>query len=124
MKYEDVRAKIAAKFRKVGFLMTLTQTFAGELDPVTGNVDGGQPFDWPVWGMKGSLGKISRFGDSTTKLGTTIETGDQLIIIEAGVVVPKVNDVLNIKGVKWRVLASDGLDPAGIDLLYQMHMRR
>jgi hypothetical protein len=121
--YLATQTKVAAKLKKAGFAMVLSQTIPGEFDPVAGVMTDPVTQEWPVVGMKGSLGSVTRYAENTTILGTTIQAGDQLILLAAGTVIPMTGDILTIQGVGWRVLASQGVGPTDVDLFFQVHVR-
>lgn len=124
MNYPVAQAKAAAKIRKYGFAMTLTRAGVGTFDPVSGTTTGGTPQTWDVFGVKGRLGKLSRFSEFGLVAGSDIQKGDVMVTLAAGVVVPLPEDILTMEGVDWRILANDGLDPGGVDLLYSLWVRK
>lgn len=124
MDYLAEQKSAAKDIRANGMKCTLTRTVAGDSDFVTGTV--GEPMhrSWELYGIKGDVGRLTRWGENTTKMGTQIRTGDILLTMEAGVVEPVPEDYITVAGTKFEVLAVDGLDPAGIPILYKAHLRR
>ena len=124
MNYPAIQANTAKMIASYGFAMTLTRAGVGTFDPVSSTTTGATPQTWNVFGMKGNLGKLSRYSEFGLIIGSDIRKGDVLVLLEAGVVVPLPGDVLTMQGEDWTVLASDGLDPGGLDLLYNMWVRK
>ena len=120
---------IAADLKADGQLMILSRSTAGEFDPVAGAVSGDIVQQWEVYGITANYNSQTRLA-SQNQPGTAILTGDKKAIIGAvdktgQPVEPMTGDTLKTKkGVVWRVMAIDTVDPQGDDLLYVMQVRR
>lgn len=115
--YASLQATSRRLLAKFGQSITLTQQTASEYDADTGGVtsttvttiDNGVilPYSNGIQNATGSL----------------IQQGDAQILIQCDVV-PKPNDTLTIQSQVWTIINVKALEPSGINLLYECHVRR
>lgn len=67
------------------------------------------------------------FGDVTyayaAKAGGSIQLRDRMIYAEAVSIEPKLTDHVYIMGEEWSIVNITPISPAGIDVLYELHIR-
>lgn len=112
-------AGIAKTLKAKGQAMTLTRVSGGTYDPVAGSVTGATTTTYTVYGIE------SAFRDGLTmSAGTLIQSGDRLAIVAADQATPVPGDSLTIVGVVWKVIAVNAVNPAGVALLFKLHVRK
>ena len=109
---------IQATLKAKGQAMTLTHAVAGVYDPVTGSMAGATTTTSTVYGITTGY----RAG-LINKPDSLILAGDKQAIVDAVSVVPLPGDTLTIKGVAWKIIAVDAVDPAGTALLFKCQVR-
>ncbi len=116
-------ATVAAKLKQKGQQMTLTRTTPGVFDPVTGSPGTPTVQVWTVYGIMVNFSSLVRYGGSNFVPQTMVLSGDKQAKISAGVVVPLPGDVLHANGADWTIIVLDSVSPAGVDYLYNCHVR-
>lgn len=104
--------------------MTLTRTYAGTFDPVSGATTGGIVQTWIVYGRRGNF----RNSASSMNNGTLIIVGDRLFLMAANVVeIVPTDSITDATGKIWDVIdvtPVDSDDAVGTAVLYKVHVRK
>ncbi len=108
--------RLLAKF---GMTMTLTRPSSSEptYDSATGVATPVAPLTYTVTGVKFEYSARERDG-------SLIQTGDQRVYLSTtGAVLPLPGDTLTIGSV-FRVVRTGAISPAGVDVLYDLQVRK
>lgn len=119
--YAEKRANAARMLARSGQRCTLRQYSAPTYDTATGTGTAAPTeTDFPVWAAIFDY----KTGDYL-KEGALIQVGDKRAYMEAGVVVPTFADTLiDAAGVEYSIVPPLGdLNPAGVPVLYDLHLR-
>lgn len=121
---------IAADLKAEGQLMTLKRSTPAQYDPVTGgSAVGDYEEEWTVCGITGNYSDKDR-GGLSNGAGSLIQAGDKKAIIPAFVdeygdeVEPLPGDIVTIMDVDWTVITVTSLNPAGVNLMHTLQVRR
>lgn len=96
-----------------GFTVTLHKTITSgpAWDPVITNVDYElSTVEYPY--------KISN------RDGTVIQANDKFLFVQAGIAVPEMADTVTANGIGYQIINIMPLSPAGIDVLYELQLRK
>lgn len=130
MNYESVRKSASAGIRSAGFKMTARRSVPGEYDEVAGQPAAPTVQEWDVYGIKASLGKLTKYAEFSAHIKSLVEAGAIMLILEAVGYVPKIGDQIYLPGgsggdsIWWTVQAADGLDPGGVDTMFNVMVLR
>lgn len=116
--YADLALTADELLREFGAPATLTRPADGTYNPATGTTSQPEPIVTSL---------IAVVFDYEQKFidGTLIRAGDKNAFLPAiGVDLPLQGDVLNWQGTEYKVIACTPLAPAGVDLLYELQVRR
>jgi hypothetical protein len=123
-------AGIAKTLTKQGQSMTITRSEPVNYDPVTGgSVSSDYTDEWTVYGITGNY-SYKDMGSTANGAGSMIQAGDKKAIIQAFTdeygdeVEPLPGDVLTVMGVDWTVVSVTSLNPAGVNLMHSLQLRR
>jgi hypothetical protein len=121
MNYEQTAARASATLAKKGRDVILRQmAAAGTYDTDQGSVSAAAPTDST---LKGVLFDFA--SGQTTVRGTLIEAGDKELYLEAKAgVVPSQRDQILVGADTYKVVSMGEINPAGVPVLYQLHLRR
>lgn len=112
-------AQIAATLKKKGTAMTLTRTGAGTFDPATGGVNGGAVSTYIVYGL------ILSFDLSDINAANSlIQSGDEKLMINAGIVQPLPGDSITVDNETYSVISVKRKRPQGVGLFYYCQVRK
>lgn len=115
--YANLQAASRRLLAKFGQSMTLTQQTAGAYSPDTGNVT-----STTVTTIDN--GVILPYAEGIQNdSGSLIQQGDAQVLIQCNVV-PKPNDTLTIQSQVWTIINVKALEPSGINLLYELQVRK
>lgn len=115
--YEKMKATASRLITEKGQLITFTREIKGAYDPDTG---GFAPGSLETFDANGAV-----FDYSFREIdGVNILNGDCRCYLEATDYVPDVDDTCVIGGVKWRVQDPMPLSPSGIDVIYDVQLRK
>lgn len=106
--------KLLAQF---GQRMTITRTVNGEYDPLTGTSDTSiQTFfdNGVIFPMNESISNMPK---------SLIQAGDQQVFFQS-TQAPIPTDVLTVRGVNYNVIAVEAMEPGGVNVLYELLVRR
>ena len=130
MNYPALRKTAAGLIRSAGFQMTARRSVPGSYDEIQGKPAAPTIQEWPVYGIKASLGKLTKYAEFSSRLQSMIASGAIMLILEAvSGYVPVIGDEIYLPGAGggnsqwWTVLAADGLDPGGIDTMFNVMVR-
>lgn len=118
--YADLAATAVELLADFGMAMTLSRPtdIPATYDTSTGVATPASPATYTVTGIKldYSVREIDR---------ENVQAGDQRVYLSTdGAVPPKPGDTLTIGSDVFRVLRAGNLSPAGVDLLYDVQVRR
>lgn len=111
------QADAAAMIAEVGQAVTLTPK-ASTYDPATATVSGTTT---PV-STTGVVLPLSR--GLMNMAGTTIQAGDQQLLLPGTIAQPAVGTAANVNGQDYTIVQVNPLDPAGTALLYDCVIRK
>ncbi|MDA8114992.1 MAG: hypothetical protein M0Z43_09750 [Acidithiobacillus sp.] len=127
------QADIMNDLKTDGQAMTLTRTTPGVFDPVTGSPGTPVVRAWTVYGLMTNFSTLARYGGANMQPRTMVLAGDKqakisaLAVDSTGASValePLPSDVLHASGYDWVIIALDSVSPAGVDLMYNCHVRK
>lgn len=98
--------------------MTFTRKTSAGYDAVLGKPTAPTSVDFPVWGIKASLGKVTKYAEYATKFQSLIAAGAIMLITEVTDYVPTKGDKVLVGSDYWTVDVSDSTGPAGVDVLW------
>lgn len=116
--YADAAATAAELLADLGQPVTLRNVAIGVYDPATGGVTASAPTDATRNGALVDFGEGQTLGP-----GGLVQAGDKLLLLEAGVV-PALEDQVIVSVVQYAIKGIGEVSPAGIPVLYQIHLRR
>ena len=120
MSYEQTAARASATLAKKGRDVILRQIEEGTYDTDQGSVSAAAPTDKT---LKGVLFDFA--SGQTTVRGTLIEAGDKELYLEAKAgVVPSQRDQILVGADIYKIIAVGEINPAGVPVLYQLHLRK
>jgi len=127
--YGSVAKRAARAIKSRGASMTLRRTVNSGIDPNTGLPGTSTVTDYPCYGIIQYFDtKASQlmYGSSTLK-DTLIKKEDQMILLYAdglGTAPNEVTDVLIFGGTTYTIVNGLALQPGGIPILYNVHVRK
>ena len=120
MSYEQTAARASATLARKGQDVILRQIAEGTYDTDLGSVSAPAPTESTLKGV------LFDFGSGlTTVRGTLIEAGDKELYLEAKAgIVPSQRDQVIVGADTYKVLSVGEINPAGVAILYTLHLRR
>lgn len=120
MSYEQTAARASATLARKGRDVILRKIAEGTYDTDTGAVSAPAPTDVTLKGVLFDFG-----AGLTTVRGTLIEAGDKEMYLEAKAgVVPSQRDQVLVGADTYKVLSMGEINPAGVAILYTLHLRK
>lgn len=120
MSYAQSAARASGTLARNGRDVILRQAAAGVYDTDQGAVSAPAPTDKT---LKGVLFDFA--AGVTTVRGTLIEAGDKELYLEAKTgTVPSQRDQILVGAVTYKVMSLAEINPAGVPVLYTLHLRR
>ena len=97
--------------------MTITRDVAGTYDPATGTVVNTQA-------TYTDYGVVLPYGDGSASVADSlIQQGDRQVFIQISTE-PKTTDKITIAGMTFNIIAVKPLEPAGVNVLYELQIRK
>lgn len=127
--YDNVAKRTARAIAKRGASMTLRRTIGGGIDENTGLPQPSTTVDYPCYGIIqyfDSKASQLMYGTATLK-NTLIKKDDQMVLLYAdglGTVPNDVTDVLIFNNTSYTVVNGLALQPGGIPILFNVHVRK
>lgn len=117
MNYDKLKSTARTLLRNFGQSMTLTRDVAGTYDPTTGvMVNTQQTFT--------DYGVVLPYGDGSSSVADSlIQQGDRQVFIQISTE-PKTTDKITIAGATFNIVNVKPLEPAGINVLYELQVRK
>lgn len=114
--YQDMALTASDLLDEFGATVQITRETVGSFDPATGIITPGETqYFYPK-------GVIQNYKDELID-GTRIAEGDRMLILEAGVVEPKLDDRPVVAGRSWVPVEIQTVAPAGVVLAYKVRVR-
>jgi hypothetical protein len=120
MIYEGLRdGAISPLIAQYGYQMTLMYSGPVSINENTGLVSPGVSQTWLTSGLEVSF-------EHKDIDGTRIKSGDKLVILAADGVLPTPNTdyKLMLGSEIWRIISSSVIQPGGVALTYELHVRK
>lgn len=114
MNYTSLRATATSLLTKMGRTASLTKV-AASYDPTTGASTDVET----SYSVKVVVKPVMRGGGPSRFSDEAIEHFQEIVLIQAGVAVPEINDFLTYDSKRMRVLDVSPLSPAGVDIFYE-----
>ena len=114
--YQDMAGMVSALLAEFGAPVRITRETIGAFDPATGIITPGETQHFDLQGV------IQNYTDDVID-GTRIASGDRLLVLEPGIVEPKLDDRPVIGGRAWVPVQIETVDPAGVVLAYKVRVR-
>jgi hypothetical protein len=104
---------------RFGKSVTLRNQATGTYDPATGTNAQGAPTDVPAFGA------MFEFDEGVTTFnGEEIQKDDKRLLLEASSVEPSTEDQIVFDGTVYNIMGIKKTAPAGIVVLYELHLRK
>ena len=120
MNYEGLRdTAITPIIKQYGYSMTLQLSSSDVIDPNTGIITVGTPTQWSVNGIEAYF----EFKDID---GSRIKSGDKLVILstDGSIPTPNADYKLIMANEVWDILSCKPIQPGGVVLTFELHVRR
>jgi hypothetical protein len=114
--YNRMAATASKLLAKFGSEVSVSRTTGGSVNPVTGAITPGATTTLKAQGI------ISEF-DTKLVDGTAIRYGDRLLIID-NTFEPLMTDRPLIGSQQWNIVSIEAKKPAGVAVVYMIHVRR
>lgn len=122
--YEDLRDNTAAPLiAQYGMDMALVRVTGGTYDPVTGFETGSTTQELPVKGVLTELSESSSFGSNDQSGSSNVLVGDRMVLLEAKETVLD-GDQLKIGSEVWGIVDYNAIEPGGVTVVYELHVRK
>ena len=115
--YDRLAATALDLLSRFGQDVSRVRVTPGAYDPATGAAGESEASAT----FKGAL--LDFNNGTTTFQGTLVQVGDRRLLIEAGAA-PNTDDKIVVGGVTWSVLSVREINPAGIPVVYSLHLRK
>lgn len=117
MNYSNLKVTARVLLKKFGQSMTLTRDVAGAYDPTTGSVSNTvQTFV--------DFGVVLPYSNGVSSIADSlIQTGDRQVFIQMSTE-PKPTDKITIAGAVHNIVNVKPLEPAGVNVLYELQIRK
>lgn len=117
MDYLPLKATARRLLKGFGQLMTITRNISGVYDPTTGAVTN-------TVETYTDYGVILPYGDGSSSVADSIiQQGDQQVFIQISIE-PKATDKITINGTIYNIVAVKALEPAAVNVLYELQIRK
>ncbi len=117
MNYNNLKNTARSLLAKFGQSMTLTKYLVGTYDATTGE-------NSSTTSETTDIGVIMPYGDGLkASENSLIKADDQQIFIQMATV-PSVADKISVAGVVYDVVSVKAIEPAGINVLYELQVRK
>jgi hypothetical protein len=115
--YNSLKGTARSLLAKFGQPMTLVKTTGSSYDATTGA-------NTLTTSSTTDLGVILRYGDALNSApDSLIKQDDQQIFIQMSVA-PSVTDKITVAGVNYDIVSVKPIEPAGINVLYELQVRK
>lgn len=114
--YATLRKTATSLITNFGASLTITRDVGRRLNPATGKYLTGLTTTSTLKGVRAQF-------DRREKAGQTVQEGDVRLLVQAGVVIPNINDTLTFDAVNYRVMNVMAESPSGTDVYYDLHCR-
>lgn len=117
MNYSNLKVTARVLLKKFGQSMTLTRQVAGSYDPTTGSIAlTTQTFV--------DFGVVLPYSNGVSSIDDSlIQTGDRQVFIQMSTE-PKPTDKITIAGAVHNIVNVKPLEPAGVNVLYELQIRK
>lgn len=117
MNYTQLKATARKLLKDFGQLMTITRDVAGAYDPNTGTQSNTQL-------TYADYGVVLPYAEGSSSVADSlIQQGDRQVFIQISTE-PKTTDKITIAGAIYNIIAVKPLEPAGINVLYELQIRK
>jgi hypothetical protein len=114
--YDNMAATARRLLTQYGQACTLTRTTTGEYDPDTGTA--------PVTTETQSVKCAVIDYPAALIDGSIIQVGDKKVIMESSATAPQAVDTLTVGATVYQIISVKPLEPAGINVIYTLQVRR
>jgi len=114
--YATLKKTATSLITKFGASVIITRDVGRRFDPATGKYLTGLTTTSTLKGVRAQF-------DTREKSGQTVQEGDVRLLVQAGVIVPNINDTLTFDAVTYRVMNVMAESPSGTDVYYDLHCR-
>lgn len=122
--YEGLRDNTAAPLiAQYGRDMALVRETGGTYDPVTGFETGSTTQELPVKGVLTELTEGSSFSSNGQSVSSNVLVGDRMVLLEAKETVQD-GDQLKIGSEVWNIVDYNAIEPGGVTVVYELHVRK
>lgn len=117
MNYDKLKTTARSLLLNFGQSMTFTRDVAGTYDPTSGSVvNTTETFT--------DYGVVLPYGDGSSSVADSlIQQGDRQVFIQISTE-PKTTDKITIAGTTFNIVNVKPLEPAGINVLYELQVRK
>ena len=116
--YSSVVSTAKRLIQKYGALATFTlPSEGGGTDPVTGE------YTEPTSETVTAFGVITNYSSALVD-GSIIQKGDNRLLVEAEKTIPQTVQSVTIGGTTYQVITVQRISPGGVDIMYQIQVRR
>ena len=117
MNYNSIKATARSLLAKFGQSMTLTKSVSGSYNATTGE-------NTLTTSTTTDIGVILPYGDAVNSApDSLIKQNDQQIFIQMATV-PTVTDKITVASVDYNIVSVKAIEPAGINVLYELQVRK
>lgn len=122
--YEGLRDNTASPLiAQYGQDMALVRNTGGTYDPVTGYDVGATKEELPVKGVLTELTEGSSFSSNGQSVSSNILVGDRMVLLAATQELQD-GDQLKIGSEIWTVVDYKAINPGGVTVVYEVHVRK
>lgn len=114
--YKTLRKTANSLIANFGAAITIKRDVGRRFDPTTGKYLTGLTTTNKLKGVRAQF-------TLREKSGQTVQEGDVRLLVQAGVIVPIINDNLTFDSVTYRVMSVMAESPSGTDVYYDLHCR-
>ena len=117
MNYNSIKGTARSLLAKFGQSMTLTKSVSGSYDATTGE-------NTITTSTTTDIGVILPYGDALSSTANSlVKQNDQQIFIQIATV-PSVADKITVASVDYDIVSVKAIEPAGINVLYELQVRK
>lgn len=122
--YEGLRDNTATPLiEQYGQDMTIVRNTSGGYDPVTGFDTGSSSQELPAKGVLTELSEGSSFSSNGQSVSSNVLVGDRMVLLAATQELQD-GDQLKIGTEVWTVVDYNAIEPAGVTVVYEVHVRK
>ena len=114
--YEAIKKTATSLIANFGATATITREVGRKFDPASGTYFTGLTTTTTLKGVRAQF-------TTAEKPGIAVQDGDVRLLVQAGILVPLINDDLLFNSVNYRVMNVVTESPAGTDVYYDLHLR-